>query len=78
MAREVTLKCDICRRSCKQIAAKLFFGPIIPGVNRAVHSNYTHHADVGECCEKRILELFNFKERLTAVEYHQSRRAGSK
>lgn len=77
MAREVKITCDICRRPTDRIVAKLFLGPIIPGVNRAVHSNYTHHADVGECCEKKLLKAFNFKKRMTAVQYHESRKAGT-
>lgn len=77
MGREVTLRCDICRKPTERIVAKLFYGPIISGVNRAVHSNYTHHADVGVCCHKKILRLFNFKQRMTAVQYHESRRAGT-
>lgn len=72
MARE--FKCDICRKPTDKIVAKLFFGPIITGVNRAVHSNYTHHADVGTCCEKKLIRVFNFRPRITAAEYHESRK----
>lgn len=77
MAREVTLRCDICNKPTARIVGKLFFGPMIPGAARAYHSNYTHHADVGICCEKRLLKGFNFKKRLTAAEYHESRKAGA-
>src|SRR5216684_992338 len=74
MARQVTITCDICKKPCKKIVAKLNFIPMISGVNRAVHSNYTHHCDVGECCQTRLLKSFNFRKRLTAAEYHESRK----
>jgi hypothetical protein len=40
------------------------------------HSNYTHHADVGECCADKIKKLFNFQARMTAKEYREQRKAG--
>ena len=75
MARVMTIRCDICKRECKKIVAKINYIPMIPGVSRGVHSNYSHHADVGECCGTKILKVFNFRERVTAAEYQASRRA---
>jgi hypothetical protein len=77
LARELNLTCDICKRPTKKIVAKLHYIPMISGVNRAVHSNYTHHLDVGECCKPRLFKSFNFRKRLKAAEYHESRRRAS-
>jgi hypothetical protein len=74
MARE--LRCDVCKKPTNRIVGKLFFTPIVSGVAAGgVHSNYTHHLDVGECCQARLLRGFNFRERMTSEEYHESRRA---
>ena len=75
MARAVAVTCDICGKPTEKVVAKLFFTPMIAGVNRAVHSNYSHHADVGVCCQPRLLRSFKFQKRLTATEYHERRRA---
>lgn len=72
MGRE--LVCDICKKPTEAIVGKLFYGPLVKGSARAVHSNYTHHADVGSCCGDRLLGSFNFRKRLTAKQYAQSRR----
>lgn len=74
LAREVKLKCDICRQDTDRIVAKLFFAPSIPGVSKMNHSDYTKSCDVGRCCEKRLLKGFNFKQRLTAAEYNGGRK----
>ena len=76
MAREIRKICDICKKPTKQIVGKLHFIPAIPGVSAVVHSNYTHHADVGECCKNRLLTNFSFRERVSAEEYRKQRRAG--
>lgn len=78
MARTVEVKCDVCKQPCKKIVGKLFFTPLVPGVVGGVHSNYSHHADVGECCKNRLLKGFNFTKRVTATEYHESRKNGSR
>lgn len=75
MARSVTITCDVCKRSTTKIVAKLHYIPMIPGVSRGVHSNYSHQLDVGECCGSRLLKMFNFRKRMTAEEYKQARRA---
>ena len=75
MARQTTKTCDICRRPCKEIKAKLNFIPLVEGKKNRAHSAYSHHADVGECCSDRLLELFNFRPRMTKAEYMKSRRA---
>lgn len=74
MARETTLKCDVCGKPTERIVGKILFSPSIPGVAKAVHSNYTHHADVGACCQSRLLKGFNFRKRETAAEYQARRR----
>lgn len=79
MARTTTRTCDICRKPTPRIVAKLFYGPIIKGSSNAIHSNYTHHLDVGECCgggSSKILKLFNWQKRRSAKEYAESRRNG--
>jgi hypothetical protein len=74
MARTVELICDICRKPTKKIVGKLHFIPMIPGVSRSAHSNYTHHADVGECCQSKLFKAFNFSQRVSASEYQERRR----
>lgn len=73
----MTIQCDLCKKPTKKIVAKLNYIPMIPGVSRGVHSNYTHHADIGECCGSKILTVFNFRQRMTAEEYQASRRQAS-
>lgn len=77
IARTEILKCDICRKETERIVGKLMFTPSIPGVAKAVHSNYTHHADVGVCCESKLMKGFNFSKRVTAEQY-RNRRKGLK
>lgn len=74
MARSVSITCDVCRKPTKKIVGKLHYIPMIPGVSRGVHSNYTHHLDVGVCCKDRIFRLFSFTPRITAKEYNESRK----
>lgn len=47
---------------------------VIPGVNKGIHSNYTHHLDVGVCCKHKIFKAFQFRKRMTKNEYRDSRR----
>jgi hypothetical protein len=74
MSRNTTLKCDICRKETEHIAAKLFYTPVINGLSKAVHSNYSHHCDVGICCKDKVLSLFNFSRRQTAEQYQAARK----
>jgi hypothetical protein len=60
MARGQT--CDICNRPTTKIVQKMYITPIGNG-QRATHSDYTHHADVGICCADRLPTLFKFQER---------------
>ena len=76
MARNISLVCDVCKKPTERIVGKLFYAPIIPGVSNSVHSNYTHHLDVGVCCKDRLLRSFAFKKRVKAREYHERRKAG--
>lgn len=64
MAR--TLHCDLCKRPCNEISAKLYYARITPERKRkgfSPHSAYSHHLDVGDCCSERVLGLFNWRER---------------
>lgn len=78
MARTTTLKCDVCRKPTKFIVGKLMYVEVIPGVNKGIHSNYTHHLDVGECCKDKLFTAFAFRKRMTASEYQKSRRNGTR
>jgi hypothetical protein len=71
MARQ--LMCDICKKPTDRIEAKLHYIAVGSG-KRITHSDYTHHADVGACCANRILELFNFRSRMTRKEYNAERK----
>lgn len=77
MSKEVTLRCDICKQETTRIIGKLHFIPI-NGLSRSAHSNYTHHADVGECCKNRLLKGFDFRKRMTRAEYQEARKNGQK
>lgn len=78
MARTTELRCDICRKPTQKIVGKLHFIPSIPGVVAAVHSNYSHHCDVGECCKDKLLKGFTFQKRMTAGEYQAKRKNGAR
>lgn len=71
MARSVI--CDFCKKPTDRIVAKVHFIPL-DKKDRTTHSDYTHHADVGPCCSDRMLELFNFRPRMTRAEYQASRK----
>ena len=76
MARRVVKTCDVCKKPTDEIAAKLLYIPILPnGGRQQAHSNYTHHADVGVCCSKKLLGVFSFTERTTFEQYQQRRKA---
>jgi hypothetical protein len=74
MARNTTLVCDVCQKPTDQIVGKLTFVPMIPGVSRSAHSNYSHSADVGSCCREKLLRGIQFRPRMTAEEYQKLRR----
>lgn len=77
MTRRIEKKCDICKKPTEQIVAKLNYIPLIPnGGRQRANSNYSHHADVGACCGKKLLKLFNFQERMSFDEYQAKRKAG--
>lgn len=52
MARN-NLSCDVCRRPCQKIVAKIYLSPRTGG--KSDHANYTAHADIGECCAPDFL-----------------------
>lgn len=78
MARKSLRVCDVCGRETEQIAGKLQYIPSIPGVTKLVHSQYTHHADVGTCCKEKLFKAFKFQKRMTASEYNAKRRNGQR
>lgn len=43
--------CDVCGKPTTKIAYKLFLSE---KNGRSDHSNYTAHADVGECCQVAV------------------------
>jgi len=75
VARSVELHCDVCGKVTTRIIGKLHFIPV-NGLIRSAHSNYTHHADVGECCKERLLDGFRFRKRMTKEQYLTARRNG--
>jgi hypothetical protein len=77
VARHQVIVCDVCGQPTERIAGKISFVPSIPGVVRLNWNNYTHSADVGECCEKKIFGEINFRPRMTKGEYSKARRERS-
>jgi hypothetical protein len=75
MGKQVTLRCDVCKKPTERIVGKLHFIPV-NGLSRSAHSNYTHHADVGECCKERLLHGFAFRKRMTRSQYLEARKNG--
>ena len=75
--RETKLQCDICRKECRRIVGKLAYSPVVPGVVNSGHANYTHHLDVGDCCQPKIFTAFRFRKRQTAQEYYNRGRKAS-
>lgn len=71
MARGLT--CDVCRKPIDYVEAKLMYVPA-NGQERATHSHYSHHADLGPCCASKVLGTFNFHKRMTRAEYMESRK----
>lgn len=73
--RELTKVCDVCGKPTKKIVGKIHFIPAGNG-SPVRHSNYTHHADVGSCCHKKLLSGLRWRKRVTAEVYQKSRRVG--
>lgn len=59
------LICDVCRKPTNRIVAKLYLAPKNGGRND--HSNYTAHADVGECCGSRVPQMARWQRRVRQV-----------
>lgn len=75
MARDMTLRCDICGKATERIVGKLFYSPTSRARSaKSFHNNYELHLDVGVCCEKKLKGAFRWTRRVTAAEYHNSRR----
>lgn len=75
MARHSVMICDLCGQPTEQIVGKISFCPTIRGVVRLNWNNYTHTADVGECCKDKLFKEVKFRKRMTQKEYQESRRA---
>lgn len=75
MGRRLLKTCDICRKETERVVAKLHWIPA-DGKKSLTHSNYTAHADVGECCAQKLKMLISFQDRMTAKEYREIRKAG--
>ena len=73
MARHQVIVCDVCGQPTERIAGKISFVPSIPGVSRLNWNNYTHSADVGECCKDKLFADISFRKRMTKKEYMKSR-----
>ena len=73
MARTERMSCDLCGKDTTKIVAKLTLIPTRPGIN-LTHSNYTAHADVGECCSESVLKLAKWQKRLNKSQYIQKRK----
>jgi hypothetical protein len=76
MARLAVKTCDVCGKPTDNIVGKLHFIPSIPGVTKLNHSQYTHHADVGECCKAKLFKVLKFQSRMSKDEYNKARRNG--
>lgn len=77
------LQCDICKQPTAQIVAKMFYAearkePIRSKKAKSIHNNYTKHLDVGICCAERVVSGFQWRDRMTAAEYHASRAKSTK
>lgn len=59
MARVII--CDVCRRPTKRLVFKLYLGE---WGNRNSHADYTHHADIGECCAANVQEMVRWQKRI--------------
>jgi ribosomal protein S4 len=74
MARHQVLLCDICGRPTERIVGKLSYVPSIRGTVRLNWSNYTHTADVGDCCQAKLFNQVKFRKRMTREQYLEHRR----
>lgn len=53
--------CDRCKKPVERIVLKLYISPAINGKND--HSNYTGHADIGDCCKAEVMRFVKFQGR---------------
>lgn len=47
-----TYTCDFCGKETKRIALKLWKASRMH--SKVSHNDYTHHADIGECCVMKV------------------------
>jgi hypothetical protein len=60
--------CDSCKKEITEanpVVTKLFLTPVKPGTARAGHGDYSAHADVGQCCAKKMLEMVKWQKRVS-------------
>lgn len=74
MARHEVQSCDMCGKPTNRIIAKLTLIPARPGAS-LTHSNYTAHADIGECCFQELSKLVKWQKRLKFSEYITQRKS---
>lgn len=74
MARHAVMVCDLCGEPTEKLVGKISFCPTIKGVVNLNWNNYTHTADVGECCKDDLFKQVKFRKRMTQEQYQQSRR----
>jgi hypothetical protein len=68
--------CDLCKKPTNEIAHKVLLTPV-PRHGKSMQSEYTHHADIGICCQGRIKNIINFKARRTREQYNADRKKRS-
>lgn len=68
--------CDMCKKPTTEIAHKILLTPM-PRHGKSMQSEYTHHADIGICCQGRIKQLVNFRQRRTREQYNKDRKKRS-
>lgn len=54
MARNTTLRCDICGKAIEQVAGKVYIAPIVPGRAISYMSAYSHS---GDACVECLTDL---------------------
>lgn len=80
MARHQVVICDVCGKPTEKVAGKIYFAPPMDDApqegqkKRKSFWNYTHSADVGECCKTKMFGIVQFKPRMTQGEYQQARK----
>jgi len=59
-------RCDVCKQEIEEVVVKIFYSPVLDKETRpynAVHSSYTHHADVCGTCAVKVMRAFSWRKR---------------